>query len=1109
MKIVRNIILFLLLSLQIVYAQTRTIEGTVSSKTDGTPIIGASVRVKGTQLGAIANRKGYFQIKRVPEGELILVTSSIGFKTRQDTLREGNSITIVMETSSVEMQEVVVTALGIEKEKRDLGYAVQEVTAADITTTNNSNMLNSLSGKVAGVQISEGASGPGSTSRMVIRGENSLTGDNQPLFVVDGVPIKNSTELRSNVNISNNMRIDYGNGAAEINPDDIESITVLKGPNATALYGSRAANGAVLITTKSGKGQKGLGVEFHSSTSYQSPLTKVQYQDVYGQGKNFQFEFKDGYDGGLYDGVDESWGPKMDGQLIKQFSSPASGTYTYPDGRTVQLRAGDVHGLSYTLGKAGLDLTRRGDITPTPFISRGNPIDLFFETGVTTTNSLSFSSSTPFGDFRLSYTNLDDKGMLPNTDLQRNSISLNMNSKLSDKLEVNGVANYIKTDSKNRHNNGYGTESIMYVFTWWGQNNDMNALQDYWERGLEGFQQYNYNYNYHDNPYFHMYENTNGLFKDHIIGSINAKYSILDNLSVMVRSSLDYYSQLTPIKRAFSTQRFPQGQYREDKASFNEINMDFLLNYYTTFAKDFNLNLSGGGNIMKQNDNYEALSANRLVIPGVYALSNTDIPLISYNERREKQINSLYAVADLDYQNLVFLQVSGRNDWSSTLPKNSNSYFYPSVSLSVIGSDIFQKWFGITLYPLTYGKLRIGWAQSGNDTDPYRLEDIYSFGNPWGQNLLASESSIIANKELKPEIVTSTEIGFDTRFFEDRIGLDFTYYTSDAKNQILGIQIPISSGYQQKLINAGKIHTSGFEVMLSTTPIQLQNSFRWDLNVNFSSNRSEVVELAPGLTTYTIGTNRITLLAKEGERMGTMWGTGLKKTDDGQIIYKDGLPQQDNTLRNLGNYNPDWMAGISNSFSFKGFSLSVLFDIRQGGKFNSGTRLIAATGGNIEESLWGRDPEHGGPHPGIKNSGIEWVDPTDGKTYTDGIIGEGVMVDPNDNGKYIENNVIVHASAYHNTRYKRENEQEGMYDASFVKLREVSLSYTFPQTMLQNIFVKGLRVSVYGRNLALWTDNPHFDPEAISFTGLQMVPGVEDYALPSARSFGFSIDVKF
>lgn len=1097
----RIILLTMLMAFCFAYsAQAELIKGQITSIDDGTPLSGVTIKVKGTQLGAISKTDGTWQLD-VPDKNAILVFSSIGFETLEEPIKGRSNVNVSLLPSSVLTDEVVVTAFGMKRDKKALGYSVQEIQGDNVSETKGTNIVNQLNGRVAGVQVMSGNSGEGSTARITIRGENSLTGDNQPLFIVDGVPIANSSDLRSNVSgsVADNMEIDYGNYASDINPDDIESISVLKGPNATALYGSRAANGVVLITTKSGKQKKGFGVSFNSTATWETLLAYPEFQDVYGQGKNGQFSWEDGYGSGDYDGVDESWGPKMDGQMIKQFDSPTS----------TGLRGGDVHGLSFILGSKGVDLDRRGTVEATPWVHHGDPVESFFEVGHTFTNNLAFYGSNENGNFRLSLTNMDNKGITPNTAIQRNNISLKAGYKFFDDLEVNASANYINTDSPNRHNNSYGTESIMYLFTWWGQQINMESLKDYWQEGLEGFQQFNYNYNYHDNPYFNMFENTNGMLRDRLIGNVSLKYNILDNFTFTARTGIDYFHELRTIKRAYSTQRFPNGQYREDKITFSEMNSDFMFTYWDDFSSgNFEYRISVGGNKMYQKNHFNLVTANKLVIPGVYSFTNTDIPLVTVLNRSAKEINSIYSFAQLSWKNMIYLDLTGRNDWSSTLPEDNNSYFYPSASLSFIVSDLI----GLPqTSPVTFAKVRLGWAQVGNDTDPYRLQNVYSFSNPWDDNLIANESSSIANTELKPEIATSFEIGADLRFIDNRIGLDFTYYTSTTENQILGVQIPISSGYSQRLINAGKISSNGIEAMLNVNPISLENGFRWDLSLNFAKNYSEVVELAEGLETYTISGNRVTILAKEGEEMGSMWGTGFLE-EDGKIIFRNGLPVQDNELRLLGNYNPDWILGIYNRFQYRNWTLEFLFDWRQGGDLMSLTRLIAATAGNIVETLWGRDPEHGGAHPGIKDSGLEWTD-SDGNVRYDGIIGDGLKEVYDGDGNvigYEENDVIVAASSYHNKRYKRQNETEGMYDASFVKLRELSIGYEIPRDWAQKFYLESLKISLVGRNLLLWTDFNHGDPETLSFsTGTQMIPGVEDMALPSTRSWGFNINLKF
>jgi len=1084
------------------FAQERAISGTVTSAEDGGGVPGVNVLVKGTTEGTITDIDGNYRLT-VSSAAESLIFSFVGYQSQEVEIGNRSVVDVALQVDTEQLDEVVVTALGIERDKKALGYAVQEVKGEDLTEAREVNLVNSLAGRAAGVQVSSANSGPGSTSRIVIRGESSLTGDNQPLFVVDGIPINNTTDTRTNTaGIASNMDLDYGNGAADINPDDIESMTVLKGANATALYGSRAANGVIVITTKSGKGKRGIGVSLNSTTTFETVLASPEFQRVYGQGKNEKFSFQDGFGNGEFDGVDESWGPRMDGRLIKQYDSPTSNGF----------RGGDVHDpANYIFGPQGVNLERRGEITPTPWVDHGDPVDQFFQTGRTLTNNVSVSGGNEKGDFRFSYTNLNNKGTVPNTDLMKNTFALSMNQNITDKLNVKAKANYIKTDSDHRHVNNYGTESIMYLFTWLGQQLDMGTLENYWQNGLEGRQQYNYNYNYHDNPYFNVYENTNGLDKNRIIGNMAVSYDFTPELSLMLRAGVDYFNELRPIKRAFSTQRFPRGQYREDKINFRETNIDFLLRYNKEINQDWTVSLSVGGNQMKQKNHYNALANNQLVIPEVYTFKNTDIPLVTAINRPKKQINSLYGFGQVGYKNMLFLDFTARNDWSSTLPEDNNSYFYPSVTASAVLTDIFEV---PTNSFLSFAKLRAGWAQVGNDTDPYRLQTFYNFGTPWADNLVATESTTLPNLDLKPEKQTSIEVGTDLRFYNNRLGIDFTYYTNTSENQIIGIKLPNTSGYTDRTINAGKITNSGIELMLSATPVQV-GDFEWNAYVNFTKNNNEVKDM--GGNTYTIASNRVTLIAQEGGSMGDMYGTGLLQVEDensphyGRLIYRGGLPQEDNNLRLLGNYNPDFMMGITNEFNYKNLSFSFLFDWRQGGDLLSTTRLIAATSGNVVETLWGRDVEFGGPHPGITDSGLPRSD-GEGNTFNDGVIGDGVKEVLDDDGNltgYVENDVIVAASGYHNKRYKRGNETEGMYDATYVKLREVKLGYSLPVGWFTNTPIQSMKISVVGRNLLLWSDFNHGDPELVTFSGNQMVPGVENMALPSNRSMGFNINIQF
>ncbi len=1085
-------------------AQT-TIKGIVTNAADGEPLIGVNVTEKGTPNGTITDFEGNYTLNLKDENATLIFTY-IGFSDLEVAVEGRTQIDVTLE-EGVTLSEAVVTALNITRDEKSLGYAIQEVSGEDISAANGANFVSGLSGRAAGVQVVTNGQTAGSAS-VVIRGMSSLSSNNQPLFIVDGIPINNDTDTRTSTNgVASNMHLDYGNGAAEINPDDVASISVLKGANATALYGSRAANGAIIITTKSGKGRKGIGVEVSSKTTFETMLAGPEYQREYGQGKNFDFAFVDGYGSGTFDGVDESWGPRLDGRLLPQHDSPTANG----------LRGADVHGLNFVLGPSGVDLSRRGAIQATPFVDPGDPVEGFLETGHTLINNFSFFGSNDKGNFRVSYTNFDNKGMLPNTDLGRNTLAFSADYNLSERLKVSAKANYIRSESDNRPVNGYGTESVMYLFIWWGQNVGVGSLRDYWQRGLEGFQQYNYNYNYHDNPYFTMFENTNSLSKDRLIGNVSATYSFTDDLSMMVRGGTDLFSEYRFIKRAYSTQRFPNGQYREDKINFRETNIDFLLSYNKQLTNDWYLSVNAGGNQMQRKNHFHSVSANKLLIPGVYSFTNADGPLVQSISRPEQQINSLYAFAQLGYKSMIYLDLTARNDWSSTLPEANNSYFYPSASVSAVLTEMFDI---PSSSVLSFAKLRLGWAQVGSDTDPYRLSDPFFFGGtPWGNNATATPSNTLPNFDLKPEIQTSYEVGADVRFLNGRIGLDATYYNTVSTNQILAIDLPHSSGKTSRVINAGKIQNQGVELLLNLNPVKTSNGFNWNTMFNFGLNRNKVLELPDGVDQYIYGGNGITLVAEEGGSLGDMWGTGLRTVEDpnspyfGQVIFRNGLVQQDNTLRKLGNYNPDFTLGWLNEISYKGFAFSFLFDTRQGGQLLSRTRLIAATSGNVVETLWGRDPEFGGAHPGITDSGLTYVEESTGVTKNDGVIGAGVreVLDAEGNVVgYTENDVVVPANAYHNNRYRRDNETEGMYDASFIKLREVTLSYSLPKSLLGNTPIQSLKISLIGSNLLLWAkDFNHGDPELLSFGGSRYIPGVENATVPSARSMGFSLNIGF
>ena len=1056
----------MLLVLNFSFAQQARVTGKVSD-VNNEPLPGATVLVKGTSRGTVTDVDGTYAIP-ASSGET-LVFSFVGFETKEFAVGASSIINITL-SEGVALNEVVVTALGVERETKALGYSVQAVDGSQFTEARETNVINSLSGRVAGVQITNSSSGIGGSTRVTIRGESSLNiNANQPLFVVDGVPISNNIVGSSG---RGNQETDYGNAAGEINPDDVASMTVLKGPAAAALYGSRAANGAILITTKSGKGKKGLGVTVNSNTTFDTILRLPQWQDKYGQGNNGQFSFVNGAGSGVADGVDESWGPELDkGTLIPQFDSPRS---------VPGFRGGDLN------APAG------STITPTPWVSQPNNINDFFQTGVTLSNNFALEGANEKSNIRLSWTNLDQKGTIPNTDLKRNTIAMNGGINVTDKLTVNSAINYQRTESGNRPSISYGTESLMYLWIWYGRQVNTRSLRNYWMPGLEGIQQFNYNYNYHDNPYFNVYENTNGQAKDRIFGNIMATYKFSPKLTLMVRTGLDTYNELRDRKRAFSTQRFPKGSYREDDLFFSEQNSDFLLTYSETTKPTWSYSVAVGGNAMRQDNRYVETVAPQLLIPGIYNFTNTAVNLQVNQFTSEKRINSLYGFGQIGYKNVLFLDVTGRNDWSSTLPVSNNSYFYPSATLSAVVSDM------ITLpKAISFLKLRGAYAEVGNDTEPYALSNVYNTAVAWGSIQAKSESNRLSNSDLKPERTASFETGIDVRFMDGRIGLDFTYFDNRTRNQIIPIELDIATGYASRIINAGQIQNKGIEVVLSGNPVRSANGFNWNFMANFTRTRGYVLELTEGLTTYTLtGRNGANIQARIGERMGNIYGAGFARVEDpaspyfGQIIHNtSGTPITSPTLKNQGNYNPDWMLGLQNNFSYKGISLGFLFDYRHGGIVVSRTKTIGSTSGQLAETLLGRENGYDLTQPG------------------NGIISEGVI--RNADGSFTPNTIKITSRNWHNRYYERNNVEAAKYDATFLKLREVTIGYTIPKSILGKMPIQDVKISLVARNLALWTENPHFDPETMAMGGGTLIPGVEDMAFPSTRNIGFNLNVKF
>jgi TonB-linked SusC/RagA family outer membrane protein len=1020
-------------------ALTTNITGTVMAE-KGELLAGVTVRALRTgareSAQSVTDEKGVFVFRQLSVGATYDFTfSSVGYQTAylngfKVSPDRNSSILMTLKQVDSLMGDVVVTALGITTKRKAIGYSIQEVKGSALTEARETNFVNSLEGRVAGLNVVGGSNGIGGSARVVIRGETSLAGDNQPLFVVDGIPISNAVSASSQ-----DQNIDYGNGAADLNADDIESVSVLKGPNAAALYGSRAANGVILITTK--KGKASFNVSVNSTSTFESVLRLPQFQNMYGQGRGGVYNIGDG---------GRSWGPLMDGHLV---SVPVRTEWPPKIGEKI------------------------------PWSPQPNNVKDFYQTGTTFTNNVAISGGNDKGHFRASYTNLAQTGLVPNTDQKRDNIVLTTDYKLTDKLTFNAAINYIDINSKNRPVVSYGNESVVYTWIWEGRQVPTNKVRNYWVKGLEGLQDFDYNYTLNDNPYYTVHENLNGYQKARWIASGSLNYKFNDNLDLMVRTGLDQSNERRDSRRTPGSNAFPQGMYRQDRNFFQERNTDFLLSWHKQLSSDFTVKVSGGGNQMEQKEEDLTGIAGQLSVPGIYNLGNSSIPLVNDQFDSKYQINSFYGYGQATYKNAIFLDVTGRNDWSSSLPVVHDSYFYPSVSLSTVFTDLLHI---PATSPLSFGKLRASWAQVGNDTRPYRLRNVYSYESPWNTSQAVSDPSSIANAGLLPEKLNTYEAGTELRFFNNRIGLDFTYYNTVSRNQILSVPIDQTSGYTTRYLNAGEIRSHGFEVMLNLTPIKLANSFRWDINVNWSANRAKVVKLIDGLDTYELPSRYVAVEAKVGGRMGDMYAPDFQRDPQGNIVYSNGVPNLSNTLKKIGNYNPDWISGVTNVFTYKGFLFSTLFDYKHGGSIYSYLYQRGNVAGELVQSLQGR------------------------RTGESGVVGKGVV--QNNDGTYSPNTVKVGAETFWESNYL--NPQTATFKATYLKLREVKFGWTVPQKLTGRKFpLKDLTIMLVGRNLRLWTKVPHIDPDTSGLAGSTILPGIEDMTLPSSKSMGLNINFKF
>jgi TonB-linked SusC/RagA family outer membrane protein len=1072
-------------------AQTKTITGTVTSAEDEMPIPGVSVSVKGTTLGTVTNIDGEYELK-VPQDAKALLFSFVGMKTEEVAVEGLTSVNVAMKAQSIGVDEVVVSALGISREKKSLGSAVQAVSGEALQQAGSPDVINSLSGKVAGVQINQAGGQLGSSSRIVIRG-NSSFGDNQPLIVVDGIPISNASITDGD--------IDFGSGLNDVNPQDIENISILKGGAAAALYGMRAGNGVVLITTKSGKGSaKGISVTYDGGYNFDQVYGIQDLQNKYGQGSygseyNYKyygeawdesgsyqefaqgdwhpgigFNYVDGLGNGVNDGTDESWGPRLDiGLNLPQFNSPVDGN---------------------------------GVRSATPWVSNPDNVKNFFDIGHTTSHNIALTSVTDKSSTRLSLGFRDQAGTMPNTDLKRYNAGVNSKMTLNDYVNFDIAINYARTESDNLPITGYNASNPLQSFgQWFGRQVDMGDLEANWQSTMENGMPYNWNSNYHNNPYWSLNKNTNSFQKDRVFGNSSIYVKPTSYLTVQGRIGLDYYnSKNNPVTYSgsnetlldASTASFHGGSFSLNEQSRTELNADLIASFNKQYGK-VSVDALAGANYRNMRWASSSLGANELTVPNLFTISNVSGSPVTSMDNSWIRSNSVFGSASIGYDSWIYINATARNDWSSTI---SESFFYPSVSASFLPLEAFD----VESNTISYLKLRGGWAKVGAATSAYRTDPYFgaSANTIYGVTQY-SQTTTFPPAALRPEQVVTSELGLEMNFLDNRLGFDVAVYDKTTTDQIMSVAISKATGYNSTLINAGEINNKGFELQLNGSVLKSNNGLNWDVIVNFASDKSEIIELytdpvtGQELESYEIGSQWSTYVqARPGDEWGVIYGTGmLRDGPDGLtgnvIVGESGLPELVGNMK-LGSVAPDWTGGIRNEFSYKNWSAGFLIDIRKGGDIFSVSNMFGAYGGQLGFTAEGD----------IRENGI--------------VLGENYMADENfvkaDGSK---NDITTSAQTFFKEFYS--NRELSVYDGSYGKLREAHITYNLPRNLFGvGDVIKGGNISLVGTNLAiLWTHESNkagLDPENSVGSGNGGV-GLETTSIPPSRSFGVKLNLKF
>ena len=974
------------------------------------------VRINSLNVGTTTSADGTYRLvipaARIRTGQQVTITASrvgLASTSRTVTLSAGATLTqnFQLGSQALGIEGIVVTALGVQRERSQLGTAQQQINTEDLNVTRTPSVVNQLQGKVAGVQITGGGT-QGGSNNVVIRGSNSIAGNNQPLFVVDGIPVSNRGRGGS---IGSGY--DYGNAISDINPEDIATLTVLKGPNAAAIYGSRAANGAIVITTKSGAAAGNrIRTEFSTNLTTERPSILPDFQNRYGQGA-----------GGAYaQTADQSWGPELDvGNTACQYNSTRNGT----------------------------------TCVPTPLVSHPNNVRDFFEDGVSSQNTLAFSGGTDRANARLSlgYDNID--GYIPENTFQKYTATLNGAMAVSDRLRVTGNIQYLRNQAKNRPGQGYN-QSILEQFFWFGRQVDINDLRDYNRTGGVGQpanREFNWNYNYHNNPFWIQEQNEIRDRRDRVIGQGSATFTLTDGVNATLRSGSDLYTfnadqQYAPRYLNVVNPTYNGGYTFIDDFS-NENNTELLVTADRNVSRAISINALAGGGLRREYFRTNSQTTNGITVAGVYTPTNAAVSPTLGQSITRRSVNSVFGSLSATFNDWFTLEGTARNDWSSTLPAGENSYFYPSLSASAVLSDAIPMLRDNSV--LSYFKVRGSIAEVGNDADPYRLRTYFSgVAQQFNGQPQYSQGDVLANASLKPELTRSTEFGAEFELFEGRVSFDASVYNKRTRNQIFDVPISGASGFLSQSINAGLVTNKGFEALVGVTPVDRGN-FRWTSTFNYGRNRSEVASLFPGTESVVLGSGlfgEAQLEARVGKPLGAIYGAKFARDEEGNILTSGGIPYTTGEFEYLGGIQPDWTGGWNNEFSYRAVQLGVLFDIRQGGNIMSYTNLVGTYSGVLQESLRGRELSF--DEPGVLFNGI---DEDTGAPNTEHV-----------NSELFFQSIFGIAEPY-------------VYEGSFVKLRELRFGFDLPGRYAQRLGARSINVAITGRNLYTWADIPNIDPE--------------------------------